>query len=230
MSIERIKAESSEMKGVLKFVGNMTKSMIFDENMEKVNWPKSRRRNDLFYRLMPRQKGIIFKTLAKIGNKGVLLAEAEKVDENGVIIYYHGGGFLTGNAFVCKSYASMLAKYTGYRVYAVDYSLAPEHPFPEGYNDCVAATEEIMKMHPDAKIVFVGESAGGNLSLGMGLRYKETGRIAAVIVHSPTVDFSGIIDRTINENKDIVFENNNPDNNFDSMKLNTFTQEKYLSD
>lgn len=208
MAIKRIKVQSKEMEKVILFVKQMTKSMTFDANMERCNWPKQRRRNDLFYKLMPRVKGVTFKKLP-IGNKGVLLAESEnKGNKNStddiVIIYMHGGGFVTGNAYVCKSYLSMLAKYSGCKVYAISYSLAPEHKFPKGFNDCCIAFEEIANMHPNAKIALVGESAGGNFSVALGLKYKEKGNIACVIANSPTIDFSGALDHTLNENKDFI--------------------------
>lgn len=237
MNKKYVKIESGEMTGVISFVKKMTKTMTFDENMEKADWPKARRRNNLFYRLMPKQKDVKF-GVVQIGNNGALLSEystskdsflsarslrrliskkeimemnnasdryhKSQIDESGVIIYLHGGGFVTGSAFVCKSYCSMLAKFSKYRVYAVEYSLAPEKPFPYGFDDCCAAYEEIVKLHPDAQIFVMGESAGGNYSLALALKYKNEGKIAGVIVHSPTVDFSGAVDHTINENKDFI--------------------------
>lgn len=84
------KIESHEMQGVIRFVKKMTESMTFDENMESANWPKSRKRNNFFYKLMPKEKGVKFKRL-NIGNRGVMLAECEKTDDSQIIIYMHGG-------------------------------------------------------------------------------------------------------------------------------------------
>lgn len=205
MAITKIKIDSKDMKGVLKFVKLMTKSMTFDANMENANWKKQRKRNDFFYKLMPKEKGIKYKNI-KLGNRGVMKVynSEDYVREDIVIIYLHGGGFVTGNAFVCKSYCSMLAKYANCRVYAVEYALAPENKFPKGFEDCCKAYEEIVSLHPDSKVVLVGESAGGNYSLALGLKYKNDEKIACVIANSPTVDFSGAIDHTKNENKDFI--------------------------
>lgn len=205
MSIERIQIKSKEMKGVIRFVKAMTQSMTFDENMENANWPKQRKRNNFFYRLMPRRKDVK-RSKKNIGNLGALYAEpADGASrEDIIIVYMHGGGFVTGSAFVCKSYVSMLSKYSGCRVYAIEYSLAPEKPFPHGFNDCCKAFEDIMACHPNAKFILTGESAGGNYSLALTHKYKDTGKIIRVIVHSPTVDFSGSIDHTQNENKDFI--------------------------
>lgn len=236
MNKKYVKIESEEMKHVISFVKKMTKTMTFDENMESADWPRARRRNNLFYKLMPRQNNVKFGT-ADIGNHGALLSEysvsdnkflsvrslrklitkadleemnkegsyhENQIDNNCIILYLHGGGFVTGSAFVCKSYCSMLAKFSKCRVYAAEYSLAPEKPFPYGFDDCCKAYEDIVKIYPDSKIIVMGESAGGNYSLALTLKYKNQGRIAGVIVHSPTVDFSGKLDHTKNINKDFI--------------------------
>lgn len=203
MAIYNRKITNGNMDRVLAFVKMMTKTMLFDENMESANWVKARKRNDLFYKLMPKAKGVKFKTV-KLADKKALYARTAEPKDGNIIMYLHGGGFVTGNALVTESYSSMLAKYSGFRVYSVNYSLAPEHQFPAGFDDCCNAFEALTEMYPDSKITLVGESAGGNLCLAVALKYKASGKIASVIVHSPTTDFSGSVDHDINENKDII--------------------------
>ena len=205
MSITKREIHSKEMERATAFVKQMTKSMTFDENMESANWPRMRRRNNLFYSFIPTEKGITFSKV-KLGKVDAMLARNKKfvVDDDNVILYLHGGGFVTGSAFVSKSYTSMLAKFSGNNVYAVQYALAPEHKFPAGFSDCCEAFEAVIKLHPYSKITLVGESAGGNLSIALGLKYKDTGKIACVIVHSPTTDLSGAVNHTINDNKDFI--------------------------
>lgn len=210
MAIVRRKIKSKEMERVIRFVKQMTKSMPFDENMENFNWVKGRRRNNLFYRLMPKEKNVGFRAVDLAGRKAMVVrTKAMKKrtpleDAGHVILYLHGGGFVTGNALVCKSYCSMLTKYCQAPVIAVNYGLAPEHKFPDGFEDCCNAFEIITKKCPKAQITLVGESAGGNLSLALALKYKDSGRINCVIVNSPTVDFTGSIDHSINENHDFL--------------------------
>lgn len=201
MAIERINVSSSEMKRVLKFIKIMTKSMKFDENMKNVNWKRCRIRNNFFYMLMPKQKGVKYKKV-KLGSVKALLSTFGKPDEKNIILYLHGGGFVTGSAFVCKSYCSTLAKYSKCMVYAAEYSLAPEKPFPAGFNDCCNAFEEIVKLHPNAKIALVGESAGGNYSIALALKYKE--KVSCVIANSPAVDFSSKVEYDKNEDNDFI--------------------------
>lgn len=111
-------------------------------------------------------------------------------------MYIHGGGFVSGSASSSKGYSSMLAKYSGCKVIAVNYSLAPEYAFPKGFDDCYNAFCEIVRLNPEARITLVGESAGANLCLALALKVKKMDKVSCVLVHSPIVDFTGSLDRT----------------------------------
>lgn len=203
MSVEKRVINSHEMERVLRFVKAMTKTMRFDAQMASANWPKARKRNNIFYRLMPKESGVKFEKV-QLGNQKAMLATYGNTGEENNIVYFHGGGFVTGSAFVTQSYCSMLAKYSGCKVYSIDYSLAPEKPYPAGFNDCCEAFETLMKQYPEAGFSLIGESAGGNFALTVALKYKASRRISSVTAHSATVDFSGVVDHSINENKDII--------------------------
>ena len=108
--------------------------------------------------------------------------EYGQANSKNIIMYIHGGGFVSGNVSSSKGYSSMLAKYSGYKVIAVDYSLAPEHSFPKGFDDCYNAFCEIARLYPDAKIT----------------------KVACVLVHSPIIAFTGDIDRSEHEIDDFT--------------------------
>lgn len=125
----------------------------------------------------------------------------------------------------------MLAKYSGCKVIAVDYALAPECAFPDGFNDCFNAFCKIIHMYPDAKITLVGESAGTNLYLALALKVKDMQKIACVLVHN----FTGSLDRTehivddftvkegcLNPLNQIYVAENKADNPFISPLLGNF--------
>ena len=108
-----------------------------------------------------------------------------------IVLYIHGGGFVTGSSAARGGFTSYIADQLGLNVVSLDYRLAPEHPFPAGPHDCLAAYEALLKLYPAKKIVLLGESAGGNLVLSLLLQAKAKGLAlpAAVFSLSPTVQY-----------------------------------------
>ena len=195
MGIEVREATSDEMKKNIRTVKKMTNGMGFDENMESVNWKMVRRISSFGYKFMPKEKGVKFSKVMLGRTKGIL-SEPKEISSNTIILYIHGGGFVSGSAASSKGYSSMLANYSGCRVYAIDYSLSPENAFPTALDDCYEAIVNLKKMYPDSKIAVAGESAGANLCIALALKTKEAGLVSCAIVHSPIIDFSGALDRS----------------------------------
>ena len=86
-----------------------------------------------------------------------------------VILYMHGGGWVIGDLETHHPVCTTIAALTGLRVVAVDYRLAPEHPFPAAHDDCVAAAHYVMSSPPELEapvtgLAVSGDSAGGNLA------------------------------------------------------------------
>lgn len=108
----------------------------------------------------------------------VLTPEA---DADGIIVYYHGGGWVIGDLDGYDTLARQLAARTGCTVALVDYRLAPEHPFPTPVEDCWAALRwvEINRAtlaRADAPMIVMGDSAGGNLAAVMTQLARQEGR------------------------------------------------------
>lgn len=106
------------------------------------------------------------------------------------LVYFHGGGFVVGDLDTHAELARRLCRDADVVVVAVDYRLAPEHPFPAGIDDCVAATRAVIahadELHVDPSRVAVGgDSAGGNLALNVG--QVVPGLIAQLLIY-PTTD------------------------------------------
>lgn len=85
------------------------------------------------------------------------------------LVYFHGGGFVIGDLDSHDTLCRQLALDGGFRVIAVDYRLAPEHPFPAAPDDSIAAfnciAKNAAKFGVDAsKLATAGDSAGGNLA------------------------------------------------------------------
>ncbi|SEC60197.1 acetyl esterase [Pseudomonas mohnii] len=94
------------------------------------------------------------------------------------IVYLHGGGWVVGGLdshdFICAELASTL----GVLVIAVDYRLAPEHPFPAAFDDCLKAWRGLrsgpFRLDPQRTLV-AGDSAGGNLAATLCLALRDAG-------------------------------------------------------
>jgi len=95
-----------------------------------------------------------------------------------LLVYYHGGGWTIGDLETHDGHCRRLAAWGGCRVMAVDYRLAPEHPFPKGHDDALAAAtwafDHAAEIGADASRIAVGgDSAGGNLAASVALDLKE---------------------------------------------------------
>lgn len=94
------------------------------------------------------------------------------------IVFYHGGGWVTGDLDTHDGSCRMLAAESGCLVVSVDYRLAPEHPFPAAVDDSVAAYEWVHAHTKELSIIpgrvgVMGDSAGGNLSAVVALRTRD---------------------------------------------------------
>lgn len=154
------------------------------------------------YRSVPRAEGVSF-VKVKTGKIRAVLAECKDGSKSGdIIVYIHGGAFMSGNASVSRGYISCLAKHSGCRVYSLDYSLSPEVKYPVAFEECVEAVTSIISDNPDSKISLIGDSAGANLSLATALKLKS--QISSVILNSPVIDFSDTMDRSRSNQDSVV--------------------------
>ena len=99
----------------------------------------------------------------------------------GVVAYFHGGGWAVGSIDSFDTVCRALANESGAIVGSVGYRLAPEHPFPAALEDCVAATKGLAELHPGEPVAVAGDSAGGNLALGVARRVRDRVRALALI-------------------------------------------------
>ncbi|MEE9313751.1 MAG: alpha/beta hydrolase [Rhizobiaceae bacterium] len=82
------------------------------------------------------------------------------------VVYYHGGGFVVGGLESHDDICAEICERTGFGVTSVDYRLAPEHSYPDDFNDAVAAFKYVSADSALPTIV-VGDSAGGNLAVAV---------------------------------------------------------------
>ena len=111
-----------------------------------------------------------------LGGVPTELVRGETANDKAAMLYIHGGGFVGGVPANHRALTWRLADQIGLPVYAVDYRLAPEHKFPAGLDDVVAAYRGLLdKGIAPGAIAVGGDSAGGNLTLTMALTLKMLG-------------------------------------------------------
>jgi acetyl esterase len=98
----------------------------------------------------------------------------------GVVVYFHGGGFVIGSIGLMDNVARELAFHSGAVVVSVGYRLAPEHPYPAALEDCESVTRWALDNVGEfaagrGSVAVAGESAGGNLAAAVSLRLRDTG-------------------------------------------------------
>jgi len=96
------------------------------------------------------------------------------------LLYLHGGGFVIGSIATHDRLARELAERLGARVLSLEYGLAPEHPYPQGLDDCVDAARWALAHAAElaldpARLVIGGDSAGASLSASTLLRLRDEG-------------------------------------------------------
>lgn len=111
-----------------------------------------------------------------------------EAQQDGVLVYFHGGGWVVGDRESHDVPCSALAAATRRRVVSVDYRLAPEHRFPAAIHDCLAVTRALAQ---SARVVVAGDSAGGHLATVVARRCTVDGTpVAAQLLIYPVTDCS----------------------------------------
>ena len=110
------------------------------------------------------------------------------------IYYLHGGGYSIRSVNTHATMISQIARASTARAFAVDYRLAPEHPFPAALDDALAGYRWLLAQGIDAKsIVIGGDSAGGGLAAALLLAIRDEGEAmpAGAVLLSPWTDLTG---------------------------------------
>jgi len=129
-----------------------------------------------------------------------------------VILYAHGGGWVMGDLDTHDGLCRHLAATTGWAVLAVDYRLAPEHPYPAAINDMERVLAWLRRtgaaaygLHP-SRIAVAGDSAGGHLAAVLARRARDNavtlaGQILLCPVIDPTADYPPLDEYGLNRDE-----------------------------
>ena len=97
-------------------------------------------------------------------------------DPSRVILFLHGGGYISGSIESHRPLATEIGRAAGARTLALAYRLAPEHPFPAAVEDVVAAYRFLLGQgFAPSHIAIAGDSAGGGLTLALMIVARERG-------------------------------------------------------
>ena len=187
----------------------LMKNRTFYDPDHPKDYPALRRGEIDSVKLVKLPKGV------KISHTVLGGVDAERIENDRnpsdrIVLYIHGGGFVTGSSRARRQFTSYVADKIGLNVLSIDYRLAPEHPFPAGPEDCLAAYEALLKMYSAGKVILLGESAGGNLVLSLLLQIREKGlpMPAGTFALSPTVQYDRVLDSYVtNQGTDSIVTN-----------------------
>ncbi len=127
----------------------------------------------------------------KIAGLNCLEVVPENVSRDLLIVYLHGGAYVTGSP---RSYRGLLAQISlacKSRVIAPDYRLSPEHTFPAAQDDCVSVVSELLGQSMENNLILMGDSAGGGLAISTALALGDRAATRvpdALVLISPWVE------------------------------------------
>ena len=130
---------------------------------------------------------------SKIAGIEILEITPKDISSDYYVIYIHGGGYVTGDPVSETSYPTEFMKLLGAKGISIRYRLAPENPFPAALDDVIKVYQEVIKTIAPSKIILIGSSAGGGLSVTTCLKLKELNlpQPKAIVLLSPWLDLLG---------------------------------------
>ena len=132
-------------------------------------------------------------TAAALGGVPTAEITVGAIEPRHIVLYFHGGVYVIGDAFQAAGLASQVGRRTGAKVISVDYRLAPEYPYPAAVDDALEAYEALLRGGTaPSDIAFAGESAGGGLAIATLVNARDHGLPlpAAAFVMSPYADLT----------------------------------------
>jgi epsilon-lactone hydrolase len=169
------------------------RSIIKRRDCRNVTVEENRRFASFCERLVPDPPASTQTLGVSAGGVMVDLITTPDSEEHRHILFLHGGAFIVGSPSLYRHVTWRIAAAACARVVAVDYRLAPEHPFPAALDDAFAAYTWLLDDGADpARIVVMGDSAGGGLVFSLMLKLRDERRRlpGAAVALSPWTDLA----------------------------------------
>src|ERR1043166_7231804 len=146
-----------------------------NEAVDNASVADQRARIDTLADFFPVQPGTEVEP-AKIGDIAGEWVRARRTRNDAALLYLHGGGYVIGSPKSHRHLAAAISEASGLPVFVPDYRLAPEHPFPAGVGDAVAAYKGLLESGmASARLAIAGDSAGGGLTIATLVSLREQG-------------------------------------------------------
>ena len=174
---------------------------VFDSNTSIDGFREQCEKGASLYAKIPREISIKEQTIEGLKAEWLIPNGA---DPQKVILYVHGGGYVSGSCSDHRGFVSTFARNTGVTNLIYEYHLAPEHPYPAALEDSVKIYKWLLfsGFRPE-NIVIAGESAGGGLCLAilLALKDRRVALPAAAVAISPWTDLTCSRDSYRTKNK-----------------------------
>lgn len=180
-------------------------AMLAHMRMSSPDWPPIGDKQ-AWRDLQAQMDGIGLPVLREIGNS--FAGTFEEIDVGGAKVYaispdgladtgevyldLHGGSLIWGGGESCRAMGLVTADIVRARVWAVDYRLPPDHPYPAPLDDCLSVYRALLEQVPPEKVIIGGASAGGNLAAALILRARDEGLPlpVAAVLNTPELDLT----------------------------------------
>ena len=166
------------------------RKVIKEQRMTIAEYRASDNKNARFMNRIP--KGVDIDKFVVDGIHAEWLSPSD-AEHDKVILYLHGGGYVTGGIESHQMMCSLMAQTLKIKVLLPEYRLAPEHPFPAALDDALKVYRWLLTQgYKPGNIIISGDSAGGGLSLATVLSLRDAGELlpAAVVCISPWTDLT----------------------------------------
>ena len=118
--------------------------------------------------------------------------DKEYTHTNKIIIYLHGGCFVLGSIYSHQSLVSHISEHLSLPVLFVDYSLAPEQPYPSAIIEIIAVYQHLLHQYSEKDIIIMGDSAGAGLAVSVLSKLNSVNILAPkyLVLLSPWIDLT----------------------------------------